>query len=94
MPGAGKTQGYPLLLRWDIQAPGGTAHPMGQPPAVWGLPWVMVTLSGPFSGACGSCKNQHIEFVSYKSLERLEMLGKCSKAPLGRSCGVLSALRP
>lgn len=64
------------------EALGVTAHPMGQLPAVWGLPWAMSTLSGAVPGAHGPCKHQQIEFARSKSLERLHMLGKCSKAPL------------
>lgn len=50
---------------------GVTAHPVGQLPALWGLPWVI-------------SKHQQIEIARYKCLERLQMLGKCSRAPLGR----------
>lgn len=55
-----------------------------------------IHLSGPASGACGSCKHQHIVFVGYKSLERLQMLlvlRTRSEAPLGRPDGASSALR-
>ena len=55
-----------------------------------------IHLSGPVSGDRGSCKHQHIVFVSYKSSERLQMLpalAACSEAPLGRPHGVLSALK-
>lgn len=66
------------------------------------IPWDSCLLCGDSVGdvqplvghSCGPCKHQQIEIARYRCLERLQMLGKCSRAPLGRSHGVLSALRP